>query len=273
MSAMETVVFLQSLLGPGAEGAMLLVTHLGSEYAYVVFLALYFWLVDPHVGRRLGILMGLTFGLNAALKFLFAAPRPFHLDPGVASAAAKATAGGPGFPSGHTQGSATLWGFLALWHRRAWLAWIAGLVIVLVGVSRVYLGVHFPLDVVGGALLGLALAAAGVAFPSYPIWPLGARLGVVGGAFLLGLLWPLLAREFAVIAGFFFARPRFTPPATWPARLAFAGAGIALVLAVYVGLGVLLGEARHAGWGAFVRYFGLVVFATEVWPRVLPQRA
>jgi len=86
--------------------------------------------------------------LNLALKQLFSAPRPDllpHLDI-VASYS---------FPSGHAAGNMMLFGALALLaaRRSVWLA--AGLMIGLIGISRVWLGVHWPTDVLAGWIEGL----------------------------------------------------------------------------------------------------------------------
>jgi hypothetical protein len=59
-----------------------------------------------------------------------------------------------GFPSGHTSSAFAVWGGLAVVFRKRWLAWLAPLMIVLIAFSRLYLGVHFLADVLGGAVLG-----------------------------------------------------------------------------------------------------------------------
>ncbi len=74
-----------------------------------------------------------------------------------------ATAHSPSFPSGHTTGATVVFGFLAyaiardlLSHRRRFAIGYGATVLVLViGVSRVFLGVHFPSDVIAGWLIGV----------------------------------------------------------------------------------------------------------------------
>lgn len=85
-------------------------------------------------------------------------PRP---DPS-AGVARLVEATGPGFPSGHAQGSTAFWGWLAVEYPRPWFVALAAAMIVAISLSRVYLGVHFPGDVVGGWVLGLAVVLVGL---------------------------------------------------------------------------------------------------------------
>lgn len=266
---METVRAVQEGL-PGLQAFFLLVTQLGSEQAYVVLLALYYWLADPSSGRRLGLLLGLNFALNALLKHAFDLPRPYQLDPSLAIPEAVATGTGPGFPSGHAQGAALFWGYLALRHPRRWLLVLSVLLIALVGLSRVYLGVHFPLDVLGGVAIGLGVLLLGAAFPAFPL-P-GWTLRLLGTVALLGVSWGLgnaeIGRALGVVAGFWLCSADFTVPRSWTGRALLALLGLGLVFGLLTGLGALLGELRHEPWGAFLRYGLVAYFAAEVWPRL-----
>ena len=67
---------------------------------------------------------------------------------------------GYGFPSGHAQTSTTFWSYLSLDRKNLYLAFFATMVVVFVGYSRVYLGVHYFTDVLGGALIGFVIAFA-----------------------------------------------------------------------------------------------------------------
>ena len=114
--------------------------------AVVITLGLAVW------GSRLqawffGLSVGGAMGLNLLVKLLFARPRPalwISLKPAFYYS----------FPSGHAMGAAavaTAVGLLLWQHRGYWLAWALGLLFVLgVGWSRVYLGVHYPSDVLAG---------------------------------------------------------------------------------------------------------------------------
>jgi len=99
--------------------------------------------------------------INVLLKDLIQQPRPFDLNPGVKLSQAD----GYGMPSGHAQLAVTAWGAIAVRVRKTWFWIVAIIIILLIGFSRVYLGVHFPTDVLAGWIIGAILlviyAAAG----------------------------------------------------------------------------------------------------------------
>jgi membrane-associated phospholipid phosphatase len=129
-------------------------TFMGEEATYLLLLPGLYWCVDRRIGGRVTVLFLLSAYFNALAKFVFNQPRPFEYDPRVRQLT---FAPGDGLPSGHAQNSVVVWGYLAAQFRRAWLWWLAGLLIIFISLSRLYLGVHFPTDIVGGHLLGAAL--------------------------------------------------------------------------------------------------------------------
>jgi membrane-associated phospholipid phosphatase len=117
----------------------------------VVGTAVWFWRHDQRSKMWLMIAsFGGTVLLNSLLKLLFARPRPNVFPPLMAETSYS-------FPSGHTMSAVAVYGLLALllWQRGqyAW-ALLPGLWVPLVALSRVYLGVHYPSDVLASLALG-----------------------------------------------------------------------------------------------------------------------
>ncbi|TFH38144.1 MAG: phosphatase PAP2 family protein, partial [Anaerolineales bacterium] len=134
---------------------------LGDEQFYLLILPIFVWWIDVGLGLRIGISLLLSAGINGAIKLCFGMPRPFWVEPGV-----KALSEGTsfGFPSGHSQNALMVWGRLAAWMKGRWVVFGLGLLIFMISVSRMYLGVHFPTDVLGGWLIGGVLLWALVRF-------------------------------------------------------------------------------------------------------------
>jgi membrane-associated phospholipid phosphatase len=130
---------------------MYAVTLLGTESFYVLILPVFIWFYDKGAGRWLGFVFLMAYWSNTVLKDLFHTARP---TPGEVRQLHPETGEGFAFPSGHSQLPLMLWGALALYHRRAWFSWAAGVLVVLIGLSRLYLGLHWPLDVLGGWCFG-----------------------------------------------------------------------------------------------------------------------
>jgi len=155
---LEVIRAIQVVHGPVLDAFFKAVTFLGEEDFFMILLPLILWSVDFTLGMRFTFLFLFSVYINNAVKNVFADPRPFELDPTVQLH--ESGVEGYGLPSGHSQSSVVVWGFLARYLRKQW-AWIlAILLMVLVGFSRVYLGVHFPTDVLGGWALGAMILIA-----------------------------------------------------------------------------------------------------------------
>jgi membrane-associated phospholipid phosphatase len=146
----DAIVWLQQF-SPALDGLFRSLTFLGDKEFSLLFLPFCYWSLDRRVGARLTIFFLFSAYLNGAAKVWFQQPRPFEYSERVRRIV---PAGGGGFPSGHTQATVLIWGYLAACFRRPWLWGLAAALMVLVPLSRLYLGVHFPTDLVGGYWLG-----------------------------------------------------------------------------------------------------------------------
>lgn len=276
---METITFLQGFATPALDTFFQLVTHLGNTNAYIVLLLTVYLAVDSRFGQRLGILVLVSYYLNFHLKGLLETARPFELNPALGrTPEARIAQSGPGFPSAHAQIALTFWGYLAWWLRRPWFWGLAALVTALVSVSRMYLGLHFPVDVLGGLVIG-ALGTA-VMTVAEPLWPDVKRISRAV-RLLLGFLVPLLlmlvlpppGQEPDLILGAlaaFCTAPLivpYTPPRALWARLGVAFVAIVLVFAALSASSLLLPEAvKRNPFGGFTRYLLLSYIGLLVTP-------
>ena len=158
---MDFLYTLESLRMPVLNEIMLAVTLLGEETAFLAIALIVFWCVDKKRGY---FLMGVGFMgtmLNQFMKLWFRIPRPWVLDPEFTILeAAREAASGYSFPSGHTTLAVGTFGTLAASSKK-WLAVCLNVALaVLVGFSRMYLGVHTPADVLAGAATSLILILA-----------------------------------------------------------------------------------------------------------------
>jgi membrane-associated phospholipid phosphatase len=217
--ALWDVAAVRAFQGSGAlRLSMEAVTTLGAEGFFLAFVLLVFWCIDRSLGIDLVLLLTISGTVNITLKALLQGPRPFWTDPSLRLAS------GPSFstPSGHAANSTALFGYLA-WRlagrsqdgqpqgspRRRLLAVLLLVCILLVCLSRVYLGVHFPGDVIWGCAEGIVVLVTYIGLkPWAAAWlrkrQLGAQIALAVGAAaaVLALNLLFLAARAGCAAGF-----------------------------------------------------------------------
>ena len=209
---LDLIKAIQSFRSPALDGLFSALTALGNAEFYLLLAPAILWCVDYRIGARLGILVLLSATLNVVIKDVLMQPRPCELRPEVCLDDATEY----GLPSGHAQNAVVFWGLPAhrLGHGGAWAGAIG--LIFLIGFSRIYLGVHFPTDVLGGWAIGALILAL----------YLSTRSGVEGWLASLGI-GPQILLALAIPAVFLVIDPNSE---IVQAMSAFAGFGSGLAL-------------------------------------------
>ena len=299
---MQLLYWFESIRTPALDTAMSLITRLGEEALFLLAALFVFWCVDKRKGYYL-----LTVGfvgtlVSQWLKVACAVPRPWVKDPDFTIVeSARAAATGYSFPSGHTQCAAGYLGGIARFTQRLWLRVVCIILILLVAVSRMYLGVHTPADVGVGLLISLVLVLALYPLLESTLWfpnrmyLIIAAMLALSGAFVVYMeltmptigsapllmeayenwteahknAYSLLGAVSGVLAVYFFDSKvlQFPTRAPWWGQLIKLAGGIGLTLAVKTLLKTPLltfcggHDAAHA-----LRYFVVVLVAGCLWP-------
>jgi membrane-associated phospholipid phosphatase len=263
------VQMIQAFRNPVFDAFFLTINFLGEEEFYILCLPLLFWCLHKALGIRLGAVLVFSTFVNQSLKDFFAAPRPYQVDSKL-YAPLKTT--GYGIPSGHSQGTATFWGYLATQLKtRLW--WVLAIVIPLfVGIGRMYLGDHFPQDVLLGWALGIVIVAAyAMLQPRAGQWIAKQSLAVqIALAIIVPLALAALhftsdtAKSAGVLLGFYAGLPieeklvRFDARTDWLKQIIKFVIGLAVLLALRFGLKAIFPEQalfdliRYAAMGLWV---------------------
>lgn len=149
------LLIFQDMSNPVLDKIFIFITNLGSEAFYLILIAYIYWCINKKFGIKLFSVLAISIYSNNLLKVIFHTSRPFlHSEiqtPYIQSAP------GYSFPSGHTQGATTFWYYMMKEVRKKFIYFIGWLIIVLVGISRLYLRVHWLIDVIGGLTLGILI--------------------------------------------------------------------------------------------------------------------
>lgn len=153
------IAFIISLQGLGdwLTIPMRFFSYLGTEDFFFLVLPLIYWSIDSALGLRVGFILVTSSTFNYLGKLIFAGPRPYWVSSHVRALWSETTFG---IPSGHAQDAMSVWGIIAAYRKQVWVWVVAGFLIFFIGFSRLYLGAHFPQDVLLGWLIGGVLVWA-----------------------------------------------------------------------------------------------------------------
>lgn len=290
---MAFLYLLEDLRVPVLNEFMSAITYLGDEIAFLVVALILMWCVDKRTGYYVMSVGFLGTIANQFMKLWFRIPRPWVLDPEFTILEqAREGASGYSFPSGHTQSSVGTFGSIAYTTKHRWIRILSLLAVVLVPFSRMYLGVHTPLDVVVAAVMALILifglrpvilgknkqvfpvflivmVAVSVAFLAFvELFPFPADIdphnmesGLKNAYTLLGSILGMCL-VYIVDEKWLY----FEVKAVWWAQILKVAIGLGIVLLVKSGLKAPLDYVFGALIGRAVRYFLIVIVAGIVWP-------
>lgn len=147
--------FIQALqtFSPALDGLMNGFTFLGRIEFYLIFIPFLYWSVDRRIGVRALLMLIYTDFISSSFKLLLHEPRPYW----VGDVKALSAETSYGIPSSHASDSLAVGGYLLTHVKQNWARWLIGIVVFFIAFSRMYLGVHFPQDVLFGWLIGFTM--------------------------------------------------------------------------------------------------------------------
>ncbi|MBU9721861.1 phosphatase PAP2 family protein [Bacillus alkalicola] len=252
----EILRFFTNLQNPFLNEVARVLTFLGDETFYFIIIPFVYWCFSKSFGIRLLYVFLFSVYTNAFLKSIFPITRPIYVE-GVNSLYVYSAEVGThfphdSFPSGHAQGSATLWGFMAYWINRP-AVWVsAGLLIFLIAVARLFTGVHWPLDILAGvAIAAIIITIYHIIVEKIVSLPLKWKLVL---AIVVPLIMMVVFRDsegfsyggFLLGAGIgFFLEQKYIKmeiPKSWLKRISAYVIGIIVIFVLQTGLKVLFPE-------------------------------
>ncbi len=272
---------------PGLGEVFLFITQFGSELIFIGVLLLLFWTINKREGILATYVLLFAIVLNYWLKVIIAKERPpaSNWYPGTDP---------PNYstPSGHSQFAATLYGWFAVRIKRWWMTLIAIVITLLVGISRVYLGVHYIGDVLIGWGIGIltVIAFFYLEKPTREFLSRYKQEHLLIGIAIIGFVMMLIAEvlplppndNFGAIGGMTIGfalgltlESRYVNFTVEPAngerwrlalRIIF---GLLLVLGLMIGLGAILPSENL--WLRGLKYVIVALTGTFVWPLIFKK--
>ncbi len=293
---MEFLYLLESIRNPVLDAFFSVVTEFGGEAIFIGVAIVLFWCLDKKAGYYMFTVGFAGMIVSQFMKITCRIPRPWVLDPEFTIVeSAREAATGYSFPSGHTQNAFTVLGTPARYFKNTALRILCMVLIVLVGLSRMYLGVHTPYDVGFSAIMGIILVfamyplfrdmaekpkaiyamyivfiLAAAAFVAYlQLFPFPADIDVDNYSSAVKHSWEILFCSAGLLIVYHFDRTKLNfpvkAPLKWQVVKVAIGGGVALGMKSALKaplLALLDGNLMAHG----IRYFVMIIFAGVIWP-------
>lgn len=151
---LEEIPHPEGFLGTTLSFLSFLCHYIGSASFFAIVLPILYLCFDRKLGIKLGVGLLLSGVVNGFSKYLFENPRPTHLSENIMLLKSHADEAAFGFPSGHSHISILVWGIVFLRFKNVYIRLLSLFFIIFTPFSRMYIGVHYPGDVIGGFIMG-----------------------------------------------------------------------------------------------------------------------
>jgi len=283
------MLFFLKIANPVLDTVANLVTMFGEESFVIAFILYIFYNYNKKSGFILFSSTLYSVSAMGILKAIVRAPRPFQVLESIQGKRVQ-TATGYSFPSGHTTTAASSYTSLALVFQKRAVSILCAVLIALVGLSRLYLGVHWPNDVFGGLVLGasismLAYRPLSMLFDDKEKrMKVNTIIGIIGfaAALVLAILLNLhtvdevaftdLMKTLALAGGGFLGfvfentRVNFSTEGTWPKKIVRYLIGMGGIFAIMAAKAFI--PTPFYALGSFVRYALIGLWATALSPLI-----
>lgn len=273
------------------------ITYFGEQVIILILIMAIYWCLDRRKGIFLMYVVIAGSAVNNLLKGIFCVARPWVRDPSFTIVeSAREGAGGYSFPSGHTQAAGSCYFGIARICGKKWLKYCMIALALLVGLSRMHLGVHTPADVF--VSLGIAAVIVLITAPLFKKWedepakwmlPLFSILGALcllqllhqsffplkenadpaNSAHALETAYKVTGLSIGMMAGIYLeeTKIRFRTDAVWWVQVLKLVVGLLGLLAIQKGLKTPL-SALTGGHPAahLIRYMMVAFWGTGLWP-------
>ncbi len=153
---LEFLKALQSINSPFLDAILTIFNFFSQQYFLVLLAGVTYWVVDKKKGEALAYSMIVTLTISCGIKGVFKVPRPYNYD-GI-RVLNKNTAPGYSFPSADSSTAASIATTIGFWVKKPIVKTLLAFYVITIGFCRMYFGLHFPTDVIGGFIIGVIIA-------------------------------------------------------------------------------------------------------------------